>query len=101
MECNGKENNVSSRRKSEEKSEKKRQESVSPEPPAPVYNHKDEGQDKSDNSCRLPQKKQGKKKKKISLGENQQGRRQSGELIEILLIILTGIFLLSHWLVSM
>ena len=76
MECNGKENNFGSRRKSEEKSEKKRQESVSPEPPAAVCNHKDEGQDKSDNSCRLPQKKQGKKKKKVSLGENQQGRRQ-------------------------
>ena len=75
VECNGKENNFGTRRKSEEKSEKKRQESVSPEPPAPVCNHKDEGQYKSDNSCRLPQKKQGKKKKKISLGENQQGRR--------------------------
>ena len=72
VECNGKENNFSSRRKTEEKSEKKRQESVSPDPPAPVCNHKEEGQDKSDNSCRLPQKKQGKKKKKVSLGEKQQ-----------------------------
>ena len=71
VECNGKENNFGSRRKSQEKSEKKRQESVSPDPPAPVCNHKDEGQDKSDNSCRLPQKKQGKKKKKVSLGRNQ------------------------------
>jgi len=42
---------------------------VSPDPPAPVCNHKEEGQDKSDNSCRLPQKKQGKKKKKVSLDD--------------------------------
>ena len=75
LECNGKEYNFSSRRKSEEKSEKKRQESVSPDPPAPVCNHKDEVQDKTENSCRLPQKKQGKKKKKVSLGRNQQVRR--------------------------
>ena len=75
VECNGKENNFGSRRKSDETSEKKRQESVSPEPPAPVCNHKDEGQDKTDNSCRLPQKKQGKKKKKVSLGENDQVRK--------------------------
>lgn len=69
VECNGKENNFVSRRKSEEKSEKKRQESVSSEPPAPVCSIKDEVQDKTDNNSRLPQKKQGKKKKKISLGE--------------------------------
>ena len=70
VECNGKENNFGSRRKSEEKSEKKWQDSVSPEPPAPVCNHNDEGQDKTDNRCRLPQKKQGKKKNKASIGEN-------------------------------
>jgi len=75
LECNGKENNFGSRRKSEEKSEKKRQESVSPEPPAPICNHNDEGQDKTDNRCRLPQKKQGKKKKKASLGENKRVRQ--------------------------
>lgn len=69
-ECNGKENNFGSRRMPEEKSEKKRQESVSSEPPAPVCNNKDEGQERTDNNSRLPQKKQGKKKKKISLGEN-------------------------------
>lgn len=69
-ECNGKENNFCSRRMPEEKSEKKRQESVSPEPPAPVCNYKDEGQERPENNSRLPQKKQGKKKKKISLGEN-------------------------------
>lgn len=67
-ECNGKENNFSPRRKAEEKLEKKRQESVSPDP-APVQDNKDESQDKSDNSGRLPQKKQGKKKKKMSLGK--------------------------------
>ena len=72
VECNGKENNFGSRKKSEEKSEKKRQEPVSPEPPAPVCNNKDEGQSKIDSNSRLPQKRQGKKKKKISLGEEQQ-----------------------------
>ncbi|KAL9983544.1 hypothetical protein ACROYT_G005732 [Oculina patagonica] len=69
VECNGKENNFVPRRKSEEKSEKKRQESVSSEPPAPVCSIKDEVQDKTDNNSRLPQKKQGKKKKKISLDD--------------------------------
>ena len=49
-------------------SEKKRQESVSPDP-APVQNIKDDA-DKSDNRVRLPQKKQGKKKKKVSLGKD-------------------------------
>lgn len=73
VECNGKENNFGSRRKSEEKSEKK--ESISPEPRAPVCNHKDEEQEKTDNRCRLPQKKQGKKKKKASLGENKRVRQ--------------------------
>jgi len=68
VECNGKENNFSPRRKAEEKLEKKRQESVSPDP-APVQGNKDESQDKADNSGRLPQKKQGKKKKKMSLGK--------------------------------
>lgn len=72
VECNGKENNFGTRRKAEEKSEKKRQESVSPEP-APVCNNKDEGQEKADKNSRLLQKKQErKKKKKISLGEHLQ-----------------------------
>lgn len=73
VDCNGKENNFGTRRKVEEKSEKKRQESVSPDP-APVQNNKDDAQDKSDlNSGRLPQKKQGKKKKKVSLGKDFKG----------------------------
>lgn len=66
VECHEKENNFGTRRKAEEKSEKKRQESVSPEP-GPVCNHKDEGHEKTDG--RLPQKKQGKKKKKMSLDD--------------------------------
>lgn len=68
VECNGKENSFGTRRKVEEMSEKKRQESVSPDP-APVQNIKDDV-DKSDNRVRLPQKKQGKKKKKVSLGKD-------------------------------
>ena len=59
--CNGKE----TRRKSEQKSEKKRQESVSPDPNK--FKKSDAG--KSENGGRLPQKKQGKKKKKVSLGK--------------------------------
>lgn len=67
LECNGKENNFGTRRKAEEKSEKNRQESVSPDPPHVHSNNGDA--DKSDNSSRLPQKKQGKKKKKVSLDD--------------------------------
>lgn len=59
--CNGKE----TRRKSEQKSEKKRQESVSPDPNK--FKKSDAG--KSENGGRLPQKKQGKKKKKVSLDD--------------------------------
>lgn len=75
VECNGKENNFGSRKKSEEKSEKKRQECAYPEPPSPVCNNKDDGQVKIDSNSRLPQKRQGKKKKKMSLGEDHQTRR--------------------------
>ena len=68
VECNGKENNFGTRRKSEEKSEKKRQELVSPEP-VPVQTSKNDAQEKTDVISRSQQKKQGKKKKKVSLGK--------------------------------
>lgn len=61
------ENNFGARTKTEEKSEKKRQESGSPDQ-SPVSSSKHEGQEKTDGPP--PQKKQGKKKKKASVDDD-------------------------------
>ena len=66
QQCNGKENSCNNWRGVERSN--KRQDSVSPDP-ATNRSHIREVLEKSDSTVRVPQKKQGKKKKKASLGK--------------------------------